>query len=109
MALTYYLGLVAAVLTAALRDIGYLLQSSFGLLIFLAPILYPLQRVPAEFSALLWINPATPLVKGYHTIVLQGQFPDPVDIAVLGAWLVSGMLAARVLLRRSGEQLADWL
>jgi ABC-type polysaccharide/polyol phosphate export permease len=109
MALTYYLGLVAAVLTAALRDIGHLLQSSFGLLIFLAPILYPLQRVPAEFSALLWINPATPLVKGYHTIVLQGQFPDPVDIAVLGAWLVSGMLAARVLLRRSGEQLADWL
>ena len=70
IAMAYFLALSLALLTAALRDIGNLVQTLFGMLIFFAPILFPLERVPEAMRPLLWLNPFTVLANGYHAILL---------------------------------------
>ena len=109
VAMAYFLALSLAVLTAALRDIGNLVQTLFGMLIFFAPILFPLERVPEAMRPLLWLNPFTALANGYHAILLRGQVPAWPDLLGALAWLLLLMTAASVLLRRSREQLVDWL
>jgi lipopolysaccharide transport system permease protein len=109
IAMAYFLALGLAVLTAALRDIGNLVQTLFGMLIFFAPILFPLERVPEAVRPLLWLNPFTALANGYHSILLRGDIPAWPDLLGALAWLLLLMVAASILLRRSREQLVDWL
>lgn len=106
---TYFLVLVLCLMSAALRDIGMLVESVFPLLLFFAPILYPRDRVPADFSWLLSLNPFTPLVNGYHDLLLGGRLPSWPDLGLLCAWLLIFGWAAHLLLRRSREQVVDWL
>lgn len=107
--LTYQLALALAVLTAALRDVGQLVQAVVPMLIFFSPVLYPPDRVPAVLKSVLWLNPFTPLANGYHSLALQGRLPSGADLVVLVIWTTVAALFARLLLLRSSEQLVDWL
>jgi ABC-type polysaccharide/polyol phosphate export permease len=106
---TYYLALVLALLTAALRDIGMLVESVLPLMMFFAPVLYPRESVPAGFAWLLGLNPFTPLADGYHAILLAGSLPRWQDIALLLTWTLLFGGAGYILRRRAREQLVDWL
>lgn len=107
--MAYYLALVLAILAAALRDIGNLVQTLFGMMIFFSPILFPIERVPEFMRPLLWLNPFTVLANGYHAILLQGELPAWQDLAGVAIWLSLLTLFASLLLRRAREQLVDWL
>jgi len=43
---------------------------------FLTPIIYPEQIVPARYRALISLNPFTPLVRNYRRVMLEGTPPD---------------------------------
>jgi len=54
---------------------------------FVTPLLYPPDLVPAEFAALLALNPVAPLLMGYQSVLLHNAFPvwRPFGIAVAAA------------------------
>lgn len=109
LAMTYCLALCLALLAAALRDVVQLVGLVTTVWMFLSPVLFPLERVPAGLATLLWLNPGTPLVLGYHALILDGRLPQPsVWFGALGWTLLPGLLAA-LLLRRVREQVVDWL
>lgn len=100
---------VLAILAAALRDtvqvVGFLL--SVG--IYLSPILFPLSLFPADWRWVLWLNPMTSFVMGYQSVLLQGDWPNTsVWVGAVG-WIVLVSLLLNVLVRRSRDQLVDWL
>lgn len=103
------LGYLLAVLAAALRDtvqiVGFLL--SVG--IYLSPILFPITLFPEQWRWVLWLNPMTALVQGYQQILLLGGWPAASTWWVTLGWMVCIAALLNVAVKRSRDQLVDWL
>ena len=102
-------GAALAVLAAALRDTMQVVGFALSIGIFLSPVLFPAHMFPADWRWMLWINPMTAWVSGFQAVLLQGAWPDwPVWAGCL-AWLAAGAALLELVLRRSRDQLVDWL
>ena len=102
-------GAVLAILAAALRDVAQGVQVLLSLGVFLSPVLFPISLFPERWRWLLWLNPMTALVLGYQQVLLQGVWPNWDVWGVALAWLVAVSALTNVLVRRSRDQLVDWL
>jgi lipopolysaccharide transport system permease protein len=80
------LGLWLALANLWYRDVKYLFAVGVQMWMFLTNVLYPL---PATGSGLLRglvaINPMVPIISAYRSIVLDGQWPAPMPLAVAAA------------------------
>lgn len=103
------LAYVCAIMAAALRDTTQVLAFALSVGIFLSPVLFPISLFPSGWQWVLFLNPMTPLVLGYQSIMLQGQWPQPEIWLVPVLWMavLAGVLNA--LLKRSREEIIDWL
>lgn len=81
---------VMASLGVFLRDILQMIGLVLTAWMFLTPIFYPENVVPARLQIVLWLNPMARLVRYYRMVLLGGNLPDPVGLAALaiGAMLV---------------------
>ncbi len=59
-----------------LRDVGQTVGVAVMLLMFLAPIFFPLALVPPQFKALVLLNPLTWFVEAARDVLLWGVWPD---------------------------------
>ena len=98
-----------AICTAALRDTAQVVGFMLSLGIFLSPVLFPISQFPAAARWVLWLNPMTAPVLGFQQVLLQGQWPAPTLWGVMAAWLLGVGFFLDLLLRRSRDQLVDWL
>ena len=109
LVLSLLLGYLLAILAAALRDtvqvVGFLL--SVG--IFLSPVLFPASQFPEAWRWVLWFNPMTALVLGYQNVLLQGAWPGPAVWGMVSLWLLVVAVPLALVVRRSRDQLVDWL
>ena len=107
--LAYLLGHTLAILAAALRDtvqvVGFLL--SVG--IFLSPILFPVTMFPESWRWVLYVNPMTAWVQGYQAVLLQGAWPSANTWLAMAGWLLFAFAVLQPVLRRSRDELVDWL
>ena len=103
------LGYLLAVLAAALRDTVQLVNFLMSVGIYLSPILFPLSLFPENWRWVLWLNPMTALVVGYQQILLQGAWPPASVWGVTIIWLVVAAMLLNVAVKRSRDQLVDWL
>jgi ABC-type polysaccharide/polyol phosphate export permease len=92
--LTFLLGLGFLLSAANLfyRDVGQLLAVVLSLWIFLTPVVYPLAQVPDAYRAWIALNPMTPVVSGFRSLVVEGQLPDA------GPLVVSAVIALATFL-----------
>jgi lipopolysaccharide transport system permease protein len=108
-AMVLLVGLLCSLLTAASRDTAQVLALVLSVGMFASPVLYPIDMVPEAFQPVLWFNPATPLVLGFHAALLAGTAPPTAALLAVALWLLGfGWLAARML-HRCREQVVDWL
>jgi lipopolysaccharide transport system permease protein len=103
------LGYLLAIFAAALRDTVQLVGFLLSVGIFLSPVLFPMALFPTQWRWVLYLNPMTPLVLAYQAVLLQGAWPPAQIWAGLLAWLVGVGLLLAVVVRRSRDQLVDWL
>jgi lipopolysaccharide transport system permease protein len=108
-ALALLLAYVLAILAAAVRDTLQVLSFALSVGIYLSPILFPLSLFPATWRWVLFANPMTALVLGYQSVLLQGDWPALTFWAVALGWLLVLVLLLNVLIRRSRDELVDWL
>ena len=71
------------------RDISQIMGVLVTVLLFIAPIFYPLSRVPEAFQIWLYLNPLTAIIQQFRQVLLFGQHPD---------WLVLGIYTTISLL-----------
>lgn len=107
--LAFLLGYALAILAAAMRDMLQLAVFLLSLGVFASPILFTVSMIPGEFRWLIWLNPMSPAILAYQTVLLTGQMPALETWAALGAWLAGLALFLNRLIGRSGEHLVDWL
>ena len=100
---------VLAILTAAVRDTTQVLSFALSVGIYLSPILFPLSLFPAAWRWVLFANPMTALVQSYQSVLLAGQWPALELWMVTFAWLLALSLLLDILIRRSRDELVDWL
>lgn len=100
---------VLAILTAAVRDTSQVLNFMLSVGIYLSPILFPLSLFPVAWRWVLFANPMSALVLGYQSVLLKGQWP-PIELWLVAmGWLLVLALLLNVLIRRSRDELVDWL
>jgi lipopolysaccharide transport system permease protein len=79
------------------RDVKYLVEALVTMWMFATSVVYPIDRVGGKLGALLALNPLTPLVDAYRSVILENRLPDVsgflyvtiTSLLLLGfAWLV---------------------
>lgn len=100
---------VLAILAAALRDTVQLVAFGLSVGVFLSPILFPVALFPEAWRWVLWLNPMTAWVLAYQNMLLLGDWPTWQSWCGMAAWIGTGGLALVPLLRRSRDELVDWL
>jgi lipopolysaccharide transport system permease protein len=71
-------------LGAFVRDVRDIVQLSAIVLIFLMPIVYLPNQVPAAFDPVLWLNPFTYMVYCYQDALYFGRIAHPASWAAFG-------------------------
>ena len=107
--MTLLLSYALAIFAAALRDTVQLVSFALSVGIYLTPILFPITMFPQGWRWLLWLNPMASYVMGYQSALLQGQWPEMQVWVVSGVWIAVLAVVVNVLVRRSRDQLVDWL
>ena len=113
MIVEYILALGIALLTSALtvyfRDLAYILGLITMAWQFLTPVMYSEEMVPAKLMPIWNINPMTPIIQAYRTILYYKEIPQLETLlhaTVLGILvLVIGSVVFRRLQKGFAEEL----
>ncbi len=79
------LSFIFSSLNVYVRDIQHIMSNIFSLLFFLCPIVYPADKVPAQFSFTLSLNPISRLIINYQKVIINGVSPDFKDLLILAS------------------------
>ena len=106
---TLALVLITATLHVRFRDIAHALPLALQVWMFLTPVAYPLDVVPAGWRGLYLLNPLAPIVEGYRHVLLR---KTPPDLHALGVALVVSLVLlslSYVVFKRAERTFADIL
>jgi ABC-type polysaccharide/polyol phosphate export permease len=107
--LTVGLMLTVAAITVRVRDLAYILPISLQLALYLAPILYPIDLIPAHLRAWYLLNPFATIFAVYHETLYQGRFTLGRELMVCAAISLLTLAAGYRLFKRQEWLLADQL
>ena len=107
--LTLGLAWVLASLNVFLRDIGQILGLALTLAMFLTPIFYTPEMIPARLRPLLGLNPMATVVQTYREILLEHSWPALSNLAGLGATALAVFLVGHWFFVRSKRAFVDVL
>lgn len=62
------------------RDVAQLVGMAVTVLMFLSPIFYPVDALPARFQPLFQLNPLTPAIEQSRDLLFWGKLPDPMAL-----------------------------
>ena len=107
--LTLAIGSILAFANAGFRDVAHAVGPVLGLWFWATPIIWPVERLPANLHWIATANPMSYVVAGYRWSLL-GSNAAPVDMAGgLSFWTITAILAvcAWLSFRLFGRELAD--
>jgi lipopolysaccharide transport system permease protein len=101
------LGMIVSVLTGKYRDLSYIISLSIRLLMFLTPVVYPIDYVEEKWRWVVQLNPLTPLFEFFRHSLLGKGLVTPAQLMYsalfVGVVLISGLLA----FNKQGDKLID--
>ncbi|MDY0250836.1 MAG: ABC transporter permease [Pseudomonas sp.] len=71
-------GWFLAALGVYVRDVAQIMPLFVTVLMFMAPIFYPISAIPEQYQGWLMINPLTYAVEMGRALLFTGQLPEPV-------------------------------
>lgn len=70
----YGMSLLVGALNLFFRDIERIITLLMTFMFYATPILYPISRIPEEYSYVLYVNPFTPFVISWRDMMLNNSF-----------------------------------
>ena len=101
------LGLMLGSLNVFFRDIGQGLGIFLQMWMFLTPIVYVKDILPALFQKLLVFNPAFPFIDSLQGIIVRGLWPAPWHWGLMTFWALTAPLAGYMILRKLRPEIRD--
>lgn len=80
--LTLGLAWMLASLGVFLRDVGQTIGIITMVMMFLAPVFYPVTAVPEEFRPWLMANPLTFIIEQAREVLIWGHLPDWIGLGI---------------------------
>ncbi len=103
------IGLTLGILNVFIRDIGQVMAILFQFWFWLTPVVYASSMIPQEYRHLLFLNPMTGIIEGYHAVLVYGKMPE-LNLLIYPSLLALFLLALSLFLyRKSNAEMADLL
>lgn len=67
------LGLAVSSINLFFRDMERILMIALNMMMYLSPVLFPIDRVPEPYSAWMHFNPMTPLIEAWRGVFLRDE------------------------------------
>jgi ABC-type polysaccharide/polyol phosphate export permease len=77
IAFTMGVGLLISMANLFYRDVKYLFEVVITVWMFATSVVYPVHLVGGRLAKVLMLNPMTPIIDGYRSVLLRGTLPDP--------------------------------
>lgn len=101
--------LVNSALHVYFRDIRYMVQASLTVWIYLTPVIFQVQQLPAALRPLIKLNPMTGVVELFRFATVGGSPGWATSLISTGVWTVVLVVVALQLHRRFDRVFADLL
>jgi ABC-type polysaccharide/polyol phosphate export permease len=108
-ALTSAVALLLAMANLFYRDVKYLFEVVITVWMFATSVLYPVDRVTGWAGVILRLNPMTPIIDAYRSVLLRGDVPPLAPISVTAALAVTLLASIWLLFHRSEFQFAEYI
>ncbi len=80
-------GLMAGLLNVYIRDTGVVVPVLLQLMMWMTPIIYPLEIIPKSLRFLIELNPLTPVLSMVRDVTLHASVPQNGDIMATMVWI----------------------
>jgi lipopolysaccharide transport system permease protein len=99
---------IVSVMTLFITDLGEVLSLLLTAWLFLTPIFYAPETVPAGMQWLLWLNPLHHIVVAYRAVLLDGRPPVP-ELLFLAGWAMAIAGTGLWFFRKTVDRAKDFL
>jgi ABC-type polysaccharide/polyol phosphate export permease len=106
---TLGVSLLCAALAVFFRDIIQMTQVMISFWIFLTPILYPVDMLPAWAKMALYGNPLYPFISLYHSLIMNGNLGQWQMVLLAVLWTSVFYVAGTFVFNKLKYEFADWL
>jgi lipopolysaccharide transport system permease protein len=89
------------------RDVKYLFEVLVTVWMFGTAVLYPVANLGDRFGRLMQLNPLTPIIEGYRSVLIRGTLPDPGPFAAAAAVSVMLLAVSWLAFHRAEFQFAE--
>ena len=100
-------GLITSALHVRFRDLAPVVTLGLQLWLYLTPVPYPLDRVPAEWRALYALNPMVGIIEAYRSVLAHGRAPDWSLLGTAAAVSVTALAIGYTYFKRAERSFAD--
>jgi lipopolysaccharide transport system permease protein len=59
-----------------IRDVGQVIGMLVSVLVFISPVFFPVEALPARLQDWMWLNPLAPIMTQTRMVLLDGLWPD---------------------------------
>jgi len=91
------------------RDVKYLFEVVLTVWMFATSVLYPIDRVGGRLGALLYLNPMTPIIEAYRSVLLYGHLPPAAPFAAASLVAMSVFFGGWFLFHRAEYRFAEYI
>ncbi len=103
---TLGLGYSLAALTVLYRDFRYTVPFMIQILLYLSPVIYPMELLSRRYQWILALNPMCGIIEGYRAVLLGAPW-NPMIMLIGSAVNVGLLLFGLFFFRRTERQFAD--
>lgn len=84
--LTIALALLLAMWNLFYRDVKYLFEVVISVAMFATPVVYPAELLGGKLGMIVRLNPMTPIIEAYRSVILRAEWPDPWPLAAMAVF-----------------------
>src|SRR6185503_3999279 len=106
VAFTVAVSLTLAMANLFYRDVKYLFEVVITVWMFSTSVVYPVDMIDGRLRLLLMLNPMTPIIDAYRSVLFRGTLPPPEFAATAGVAVVPAAIAC-VMFRRAEYRFAE--
>jgi lipopolysaccharide transport system permease protein len=89
------------------RDIKYLFEVVLTFWMFASSVVYPVEQVGGKLALFLQLNPMTPIIEAYRSVLLRGEMPAAAPFAVATTIAVLTLAVGWVSFHRAEFRFAE--
>jgi lipopolysaccharide transport system permease protein len=99
--------LIASAINVFFRDIRFIIPLATQVWMYVSPVVYPLNEVPAQFRPYYMLNPMAGIIDGYRRVLLHGQPPDFAALGITAAVSLVLLVGGYAFFKRVEMRFAD--